>query len=76
MLELIKDVWGYGWGGRLLLLSTLLCIAIIPLTVWAIVLEQDRCTKMGGRMISKTTSGVITTSTVSFCVSRDGRVLF
>ncbi len=90
MIEHIRDMWDDGWAGRLILLMLLLfCVAIVPLTIWAIVVEHNRCAEMGGRMISKTTNGVgpavggngqvgvaITTSIVSFCVSSDGRILF
>lgn len=87
--EIVRDMWQDGWVGRCVLIAIVFSVALVPLTILATMAEHNRCVEMGGKMISKTTSGIgpsvggngqvgvaITTSTVSFCVSSDGRILF
>lgn len=59
-------------------------VAFMALLAYATVLEHGACRKAGGRMVTKTVSGigvssggsvVPTVSSVSFCLSEDGRIL-
>jgi hypothetical protein len=63
-------------------------VGLFALMVWASNAEREACEALGGRILSRTSSGVgvgftsggnvavvPTTNTVTFCVSPDGRIL-
>lgn len=86
-MEFIRDMWSDGWPGRVLLMIGALVPFLIAGVIWGAIVEGRRCEALGGHIISKTSTGVgpaigggggvaVTTNTVSFCVSQDGRILF
>lgn len=65
---------------KIIAIFVLLIGALIGLAVWADRMESQECAEKGGHIISKTatgitTSGAMATSTYSFCISGDGRIL-
>lgn len=86
-MSLISELWNEGWFGRSLLGAFVIVIALIPIAILASFEEARRCEDMGGHIITKTGVGVgpsispgvgiaVVPTSVSFCVSDDGRILF
>lgn len=89
MIGFIRETWHDGWLGKFFLIMAFVGVPLLGyLAFLTDKYEEEKCAKLGGHMITKSTLNVgpsigskepgvaVVPSNITFCVSEDGRILF
>jgi len=89
MVSFIRETWNDSWFGKVFLLLAFIGVPLLGyLAFLSSKYEEEKCANLGGHMITKSTLSVgpaigskdgsvaVVPSSITFCVSEDGRILF